>query len=72
MVFFLTDFLGIDVEMNKNFHDLNNIEFIEIEGGCISVALALSWGITKAVGIVSGTTTTVYVSGTIQHTCIGE
>ncbi|MFM1515762.1 hypothetical protein [Helcococcus ovis] len=49
--------------MNKNFQDLNNFELIEIEGGSISGALALAWGITKAVGIVAGTATTVYVSG---------
>ena len=38
-------------------------ELEKISGGSVVGALALAWGVTKAVGIIGGTAVSVYVAG---------
>lgn len=49
--------------MIKNYETVDFHELEEIKGGFLPGALALAWGVTKAVGIVGATATTVYVGG---------
>ena len=49
--------------MIKDYETVNFQELEEIKGGTVAGALAIAWGVTKAVGIVGATATTVYVGG---------
>lgn len=49
--------------MIKNYETVDFHELEEIKGGFLPGALAIAWGVTKAVGIVGATATTVYVGG---------
>lgn len=49
--------------MIKNYETVDLHELEEIKGGFLPGALAIAWGVTKAVGIVGATATTVYVGG---------
>lgn len=49
--------------MNKFIEITDKEELQKLNGGSLSGGLALAWGITKAVGIVGGSATVVYVAG---------
>ena len=49
--------------MNYNFENMKSDELEKISGGSVVGALALAWGVTKALGSIGGTAVSVYVAG---------